>query len=125
PVPEPVREGRAVSGVLDDLARGAVHVLRHGSRTQGVDARALSAVDRRVDLAELVRGRTERDGPGHVGRVAPDAATGVDEHDVAGRELPVPGTAVGQRGGRSELDEPASLDAEPLELLLEDFGDGA
>src|SRR5262249_12417494 len=85
-VAEAVREEGAVPGVFNDLAGRTVHVLSGNTGRQRVDAGPLCAVDDRIDLAQLVGGCSEGNGPRHVGGIAADLAAGVDQDHVAGGE---------------------------------------
>src|SRR4029450_5668897 len=101
----------AVSGVLDHLAGRAVHVLSGSSGRQRIDTGTLRPVHGGVDLAQLVGGRAEGDGPCDVGGVTADLAAGIDEDHVARSETSVPGASVRQRGRGPELHETSSRDA--------------
>src|SRR5512132_4148086 len=68
-VTQTVREGLAVSGVLDDLPRSPVHVFGRHAGLQGFDPRYLGAVHDGINLPELVGGRTEADGARDVAAV--------------------------------------------------------
>src|SRR5262249_60674983 len=118
-VPQPVREELSVAGVLDHLSRGAVDVLTGDAGGERLDASALGAIDGRVDLPELVRGRPEADRASDVRRIPAHLATRIDQHDVADREPPVARPAMRESRGGSELYEPAARDTELVELLLE------
>ena len=104
---------RAARSTLSPVATGP----------QGFDAGALRAIDRVVDLAHFVLRRAEGHGACDVRGIAAHLAARVDEHDVARGELAVAGSSVRKRRGGAELDEASAVNAELLELLLEECRD--
>jgi len=94
-VAEAVAEIGTVTGVLDDLPGGGVHVVAGGAGLGGGDARQLGLQHDVVDLLHLLGDAAHGHGAGHVRAIALIDATEVHGHEVAVLDLPVGGHGVG------------------------------